>query len=518
MRELLIYDPLRAKMKITFYSLLACLMGLGIASGLGWTGKPHSMPVISTGAQIPAQAVQPALDLSDAFVNVSETVTPAVVRIEARRQASASVTQRRNRLFGPEEDPGRTPDQIAGGSGFIVSDDGYILTNNHVVADATSLTVFLQDRRSFPATLVGRDPFTDIAVIKIDASDLEKLSFGSSSELRVGEWIVAIGNPGFGGTSRPLDYTVTVGIVSAIGRPLQLLQRELAQDEETRNNQGYAIEDFIQTDAVINPGNSGGPMVNLRGQVVGINSAIASRTGFYQGYGFAIPIDLGRRVMEDLIQYGRVRRAWLGVAMRPIDAISAEAYGLPTVTGVELTLITDGGPAEGQGLQLYDVLVQVDGQPIGRVGQLQQTIAMRRPGDRIAVKVYRDGKPMTVEIKLGEAPLQREPTVVAAAPEPEEQMDDKLGLRIEDMTSQTAAEFGYDRIGGPVITDIQINGPAARRGLTPGWKVLEINRQPVENLSDVRAVMSGVEPGDIVTLHLGAPNEARQIVHVRVPT
>lgn len=512
------YDPLRAKMRVTFYSLLACLLGVGIAAGLGWTGTSHVMPVIDTEAQIPAQAVQPALDLSDAFVNVSETVTPAVVRIEARRQRpGASSARSRNRLFGPDDNPGQTPDRVAGGSGFIISDDGYILTNNHVVADANSLTVFLQDRRSFPATVVGRDPFTDVAVIKIDAPNLRKLSFGSSSELRVGEWIVAIGNPGFGGTSRPLDYTVTVGIVSAIGRPLQLLQRELAQDEETRNNQGFAIEDFIQTDAVINPGNSGGPMVNLRGQVVGINSAIASRTGFYQGYGFAIPIDLAHRVMEDLVEYGRVRRAWLGVAMRPIDQISAEAYGLPTVTGVELTLITVGGPAQAQGLRLYDVLVEVDEQPIGRVGQLQQTIAMRRPGDRIDVKVYRDGRPLTVEIRLGEAPLQREPVVAVTEPVREERMDDKLGLRIEDMTRQNAAEFGYDDIEGPVITDVQVNGPAARRGLTPGWRVLEINRQVVEDAGDVRRIMSRVGRGDIVTLHLAAPNATRQIVHVKVP-
>jgi len=512
------YDPLRAKMRVTLYSLLACLLGVGIAAGLGWTGTSHVMPVIDTEAQIPAQAVQPALDLSDAFVKVSETVTPAVVRIEARRQRpGASSARSRNRLFGPDDNPGQTPDRVAGGSGFIISDDGYILTNNHVVADANSLTVFLQDRRSFPATVVGRDPFTDVAVIKIDAPNLRKLSFGSSSELRVGEWIVAIGNPGFGGTSRPLDYTVTVGIVSAIGRPLQLLQRELAQDEETRNNQGFAIEDFIQTDAVINPGNSGGPMVNLRGQVVGINSAIASRTGFYQGYGFAIPIDLAHRVMEDLIEYGRVRRAWLGVAMRPIDQISAEAYGLPTVTGVELTLITDGGPAQAQGLRVYDVLVEVDEQPIGRVGQLQQTIAMRRPGDRIDVKVYRDGRPLTVEIRLGEAPLQREPVVAVTEPAREERMDDKLGLRIEDMTRQNAAEFGYDDIEGPVITDVQVNGPAARRGLTPGWRVLEINRQVVEDAGDVRRIMSRVGRGDIVTLHLAAPNATRQIVHVKVP-
>ena len=306
------YDPLRNKLKVALVTIFSCLSGLGIASGIGWTNTPYSnSPMTSSEPQISQEAVQPALDLSDAFVNVAETVTPAVVRIEARKQVASRRNQNTNPFSNPffrrDENPQPRPDQVAGGSGFIVSDDGYILTNNHVVTDATSLTVFLQDRRSFPATLVGQDPFTDVAVIKIEGDNLTKLHFGDSEQLRVGEWIVAIGNPGFGGTSSPLDYTVTVGIVSAIGRPLQLLQRELAQDEETANNRGFAIEDFIQTDAVINPGNSGGPMVNLKGQVVGINSAIASRTGFYQGYGFAIPIDLARRVMEDLVDYGVVR-------------------------------------------------------------------------------------------------------------------------------------------------------------------------------------------------------------------
>ena len=511
------YDPLRDKMKVVFYSTVACLFGLGIASAFGWTGVTHSMPVIETEPQVSVDAVRPAMDLSDAFVNVSEMVTPAVVRIEARRHAPN--TPEASRLFRgfPEQDQRDRPDQVSGGSGFIVSTDGYILTNNHVVADATALTVFLQDRRSFPATLVGRDPFTDVAVIKIDADDLSSLSLGSSDELRVGEWIVAIGNPGFGGTSRPLDYTVTVGIVSALGRPLQLLQRELNEDPETRDARGFAIEDFIQTDAVINPGNSGGPMVNLRGQVVGINSAIASRTGFYQGYGFAIPIDLAQRVMEDLVEYGRVRRAWLGIAMTPIDAISAETYGLPTVSGVEVAEITPDGPAEEFGLMAYDVIVAIDEQPVGRTGQLQQSIARKRPGDRIDVTVYRDGGPRTINVRLGEAALNSEPVQVAAAPvREEERMDDKLGLRIENMTREFAANFGFREVGGTVITDVQVNGPASRRGLGAGYKILEINRQPVDNASDVRRIMGEVERGDIVTLRVQAAIGTPRVFHVRV--
>ncbi len=511
-----IYDPFRAKVKVAFFTAAAALMGLGIVSALGWNGVSNAMPVIGTAPQIPIQAVQPALDLSDAFVNVAQTVTPAVVRIEARRRSQSAASPRPG-FFGPNQNPQARPDRITGGSGFIVSDDGFILTNNHVVDDADALTVFLQDRRSFTAVVVGRDPFTDVAVIKIDAPGLTTLNFGSSADLRVGEWIVAIGNPGFSRGSNPLDYTVTVGIVSALGRPLGLLGRGLREDAETVGTAGFAIEDFIQTDAVINPGNSGGPMVNLRGQVVGINSAIASETGYYQGYGFAIPIDLAHRVMEDLVEYGRVRRAWLGVQMGAIDDVSAEAYGLPTVAGVELTVITEGGPAEAQGLRMYDVIVDIDGQPISYMGQLQQAIAMKRPRDRITVGIYRNGRPTSVEIQLSEAQLQSTPEVVAAAPPPRDRgpMDEKLGLRIEDMDRTSAREFEFTEVDGVLITGVQVNGPAARRGLVPGVKILEMNRERVDDMRDVRRIMADVDAGDIVMLHIAGPNDNRRIVMVR---
>ena len=512
-----IYDPFRAKVKVVFFTAIASLVGLGIASALGGGGVSHAMPVIGTEPQIPIEAVQPALDLSDAFVNVAATVTPAVVRIEVRRR-SPTPAPRRSDPFRPDQNPQARPDRISGGSGFIISDDGYILTNNHVVDDADQLTVFLQDRRSFTAEVVGRDPFTDVAVIKIDAPDLTKLNFGTSADLRVGEWIVAIGNPGFSGGSGPLDYTVTVGIVSALGRPLDLLQRGLRQDGVSQTISGYAIEDFIQTDAVINPGNSGGPMVNLRGQVVGINSAIASDTGYYQGYGFAIPIDLARRVMEDLVEFGRVHRARLGVGMKGIDDVSAEKYGLPSVAGVELTSITEGGPAEAQGLRVYDVIVSLDGQSIERSGQLQQAIALKRPGDRVSVGVYRDGRSITVDVRLDEANLQGPPEVVAvAAPVRDEvRMDDKLGLRIEDMDRTSAREYGFEEVDGVVITGVQINGPASRRRLGAGWKIRAINRESVDKKSDVEEIMDGVGRGEIVTLQLARFDGSQQIVHIPV--
>lgn len=512
------YDPLRAKAKVVFYTALAFLFGLGIASGVGWTGVGNSMPVIETEPQVPESAVRPALDLSDAFVRIAETVTPAVVRIETRRVVRVANNQnpRDPRRFFRSE-PREIP-RVSGGSGFIISDDGYILTNNHVVADADEITVFLYDRRSFTARLVGADPFTDVAVIKLDGvEDLNSISFGDSNALRVGEWIVAVGNPGFGGIGSQLDYTVTAGIVSAMGRPLQLIQRELRNDPETAENNGFAIEDFIQTDAVINPGNSGGPMVSLRGQVVGINSAIASRTGFYQGYGFAVPINLARRVMRDLIEFGQVRRAFLGVQLQSITAVSAEAYGLPRVSGVEISGVTRDGPAAEYGVQRYDVIVAVDGEPIGRVGKLQATIAERRPGDRVTLNLYRDQREIEVKVRLGEAPLTTEPARVAAQPSSRENMDEKLGIRIEDLDRELAARFGYRRTGGAVITDIQPNGPASRQQVPLGWRVVEVNRQAVESAQDVRRILDGVTSGDVVSLLVANPGDQQRVFHVRVP-
>ena len=281
---------------------------------------------------------------------------------------------------------------------------------------------------------------------------------------------------------------------------------------------GFAIEDFIQTDAVINPGNSGGPMVNLRGQVVGINSAIASRSGFYQGYGFAIPINLAQRVMEDLVEFGHVRRAYLGISLQPINPVSAQGYGLPSVSGVEISNVTESGPAERAGLERYDVIVAVDGEPVGRVGKLQATIAERRPGDRVTLTLYRDRREIEVDVRLGQAPLDNAPVEVAAAPPPRDRMDEKLGLRIEDLDRELAVEFGFPRTGGAVITAIQPNGPAARQGVPLGWRVVEINRQAVEGAGDVRRVLDRVGGGQVVVLLLVDSANARQRIYsVRVP-
>jgi serine protease Do len=327
------YDPLKAKTRVVLVAGTMGVLGLGLATGLGWTSTSHAMPPVSEASQVSEAAVKPAMDLSAAFTNLAEAVTPAVVRIETRRTVTRpsrrEVPEQFRRFFDEEQEQegeGQTRQAVSGGSGFIVSKDGYILTNNHVVEGATDVRVYFPDRRYYSARVIGADPFTDVAVIKVDVDqDLPMMAFGDSDAVNVGEWILAIGNPGFGASTQ-LDFTVTAGIISARGRNVQLLQRDLFADPRYGSElAGYAIEDFIQTDAVINPGNSGGPMVNLRGQVVGINSAIASSTGVYQGYGFAIPINLARRIMEDLVEYGHVKRPRLGVQIVDVEAEDAEA-------------------------------------------------------------------------------------------------------------------------------------------------------------------------------------------------
>ena len=337
------FDPIRAKARVIITTGFGFLGGLALASGLGWTGPSYAMPPVQHAPQISEDAVRPALDLSEAFANVAEAVTPAVVRIEvtATQMVSARDMQMpegfRQFFDMPEGGEPRERQTQGGGTGFLISQDGYILTNNHVVEGADEIRVYLTDGRYFTAETVGTDPTTDVAVVKIEQAGLPFLSLGKSESLRVGEWVLAIGNPGFGGgASRAddLDYTVTAGIVSALGRPLRLIQSELLQNPEFTENAAFAIENYIQTDAVINRGNSGGPMVNIMGQVVGINSAIFSPSGTYVGYGFAIPIDLAGRVMEDLISYGRVRRAWMGVSIDEVAPEDQEAYNLPEVAGV----------------------------------------------------------------------------------------------------------------------------------------------------------------------------------------
>lgn len=515
------YDPLRTKTKVVFYSAVAFVIGLGMASGLGWTSPTYAMPTLIETPQVAAEAVQPALDLSEAFTNLADAVTPAVVRIEARRpptQAAQQLPRGFRDFFDMPQDRRRPPSQgmVAGGSGFVVSADGYILTNNHVVEGADQVTVYFPDRQHFEAEIVGSDPFTDVALLKIDAGEpLHAMSLGDSDETKVGEWILAIGNPGFG-RSAQLDFTVTAGIISALGRGLRLLQNDLRNDPRYGPEAaGFAIEDFIQTDAVINPGNSGGPMVNLRGQVIGINSAIASTTGAYQGYGFAIPINLARRVMEDLIEYGHVKRPRMGVAITDVSAEDAELYELPSVSGILVQTANPGGPAEGQ-LESEDVIVALDGKPVGYVAELQARIAQHRPGDRVTVTVYRDARPIDVRITLDEAPINEIATVVAARAV---HAEERLGINVETMDLELAQMWRFQRAGGVILTQVARGSPADRRGVGTyiGSKLVQVQDKSIATPDDVRLALDGVNGGQIVSLHFEDNVGAVQVVNVRMP-
>jgi serine protease Do len=514
------YDPLKAKTRVVLFAGAVAVIGLGVASGLGWTSTSHAMPPVAEQPQVPESAVRPALDLSEAFTNLADAVTPAVVRIETRRtvtrRSSRDVPEQFRRFFDQPEDQPQERQAIAGGSGFIVSRDGYILTNNHVVEGANEVRVFFPDRRYFEARVVGADPFTDVAVIKVDVDEeLPSMAFGDSDAVKVGEWVLAIGNPGFGASTQ-LDFTVTAGIISARGRNVQLLQRDLFQDPRYGQElAGYAIEDFIQTDAVINPGNSGGPMVNLAGQVVGINSAIASSTGVYQGYGFAIPINLARRIMEDLVEYGHVKRPRLGVQIVDVAAEDAEAYGLPSVSGILVQTVPGDGPATGI-LEAEDVIVALDGQPVGYTSELQAQIAERRPGDRVAVTVYRNGAPRDLTIQLGEAPINE---VSAAVAQRDLMAEERLGIQVERLTEEMADQAGYDEAGGVILSDVAAGSAASRRGVQAalGWKLVRINDVEIDSPTDVRRALDGVAQGQIVSLHFVNPLGDTRVSNVRMP-
>jgi len=457
--------------------------------------------------------------IAGVFVGLAESVTPAVVQVEVRRPGTPSSMSMPNlpepfREFfdipGGMNAPSQPiPEEMAGGTGFVISSDGYILTNAHVVDQANRIVVNLVDRTSHLAELVGVDPTTDLAVIKVDAGKLPTLSFGSSRDLRVGEPVMAVGNPGFSG-NQSLDYTVTTGIVSALGRPLSIIRQSLQGDPELA---GYAIENFIQTDAVINPGNSGGPLVNLQGRVVGVNSAIESSDGHYQGYGFAIPADLAKKVAADLMERGWVRRGWLGISVTGISAEDAEVYRLPRVGGILVQDVVKGGPADKAGLKAEDVLLAVNDVPVQDSGDLQELVAELGPGVRAELELYRGGRRQLVPVLLGEAPFSSQPR----SPSTQTANDSEalLGMTVADLTPDLASDLGFDQSGGVVVTQVTPWSSAMRKGIAPGLKVKEVDHTPIRSAKSFRQALSGLEEGHVVTMEMETPDGTSRIVNLR---
>src|SRR5256886_1084838 len=363
---------------LKFGTLVAMAFALGLAFASAFRLPTRGEAAVrgavlqDTAAPSPLPQAKAAVDLGDAFASVAEHVKPAVVFIESERREPTTTRRLPHGFEDFFQIPRRPQIEQGSGSGFIVSTDGYILTNNHVVQGADRVTVRLFDNREFSAKTVGTDPNTDVAVIKIQTTGLPTVRMGDADSTKIGNWVLAIGNP----LGEMFTFTVTAGIVSAKGRLLSSL-----------NSSRYAIQDFIQTDAAINPGNSGGPLVNVRGEVIGINAAIASETGYYNGYGFAIPINLARTVMTQLISTGHVDRAVMGVQIRPITPEDAEDAKLPQIRGVVVDVFNppDDSPAKRAGIQEGDVITAVDGQEIESVAQLQQRVGFKKPGEIVQV-------------------------------------------------------------------------------------------------------------------------------------
>lgn len=486
-------------------AIVAFAGGLFLASSFDWTRQSFAQSRVE-----PAET-RTLAEAAEGFVSIAESVTPAVVAITVQSPAQPS-TQRGGRTPSlpqgiPEEfreffrdlpESQQRPEE-GGGTGFIVSKDGYILTNNHVVTrrnletPVERITVKLLNGREYPARIIGRDATTDVAVIKIDGNNFPTVTLGDDKNDRVGEWVLAFGNP------LGLEFTVTAGIISAKGRsiiPASAVNR-------------YTVSDLIQTDAAINRGNSGGPLVNRRGEVIGINNALMSATGYFAGYGFAVPISLARSVMDDIIRHGRVRIPVLGVQIRDVTSDDAGAVGLEEVRGV---LVQDyagpDSPARRAGIQAGDVIVRANGQPANRVSTLQRIVRSHSPGETIKVEVVRFGKRHSFDVRLAEAPAETQVSATDRGPVPasmEGTASSKLGVSVAPIPPAMANQAGLSADQrGLVVTDVTQLGPAwqklAERDIIV--EVLSPVRRQIRTTNDLQQVLAGIRDGQYVSLRV----------------
>jgi len=461
-----------------------------VSTGETLVEEKKSSPL--TFAESEDDGIDQLLQLEKVYISVAKEVKPWVVTI-----TSEKIIRYRYRnpfdmfgndffdFFGQRDQRNREDDrsrereyvQQGLGSGVIVSKDGYVLTNNHVVKEADEIRVVTMDNKEYKAELIGRDEKTDVAVVRIKGKDFPFAKLGNSDNVQVGQIVLAIGNP----FSQQLQHTVTEGIISAQGR----------------SNIGLSTyEDFIQTTAAINPGNSGGALVDLRGSLIGINTAIMSRSGGFNGIGLAIPVNMAKRVMEMIIDRGYVLRGYLGVIPQSIDEDMAQALGLENNEGALITRVEKGTPAEKAGLEEEDVVVEMDGRKVVDHTDFRLRVAERNPGDKVKLKVFRDGKYKNITVKLDERPDDRPPETIS------ERETTKLGISVANLTSEKARRYGYEDEEGVLVVNVKRTSSAYRKGLRKGDLITSIERKKVTSVREYEKVLRNAEPGDVLLIRL----------------
>jgi serine protease Do len=465
--------------------------------------------------QSPVQMDNGMKIINNALSAASEAVLPTVVYINVETEMKSGQGLPMDefhdffRFFGEPDggDNERSPRRSRGsGSGVIVSDNGYIVTNNHVVENATEngIKVLTMDKKEYLARLVGRDPFTDLALLKIEANDLPTAHIGDIEKIKVGEMVLAVGNP------MGLDHTVTSGIISAIGRG------------RMGRAGGANIEHYIQTDAAINPGNSGGGLFDLNGSLVGINTAIATQTGTFMGYGFAIPVDLMKAVIDDLIEDGKIDRGYIGVYIDQIDETMAKGLGLDKVKGVLVQGLVEDGASKSAGIEKGDVILEIDGKPVNSPSELQSKIVFYKAGDKVEVKIWRDGKSInkTVTLKAREEDLavnsdnNNNMKAEKAKPEDNEPVKfESLGFTVSPIDSKTKKSYGIEN--GVIVSDVKRYSMAMDRGLVNSGVITEADRKSVKSPADLKKIIDSKKEGEVIILSVKYP-ERSQIVALEV--
>ncbi len=418
------------------------------------------------------------------FITAAEKATPAVVHIQTTYNGAASSYGRNSfedmyrDFFGGAPDGRKNSPSMSSGSGVIMTQDGYIATNNHVIEDASKIEVVLEDKRRYVAELVGTDPTTDLALIKISEKGLPFVPFGNSDEVKIGQWVLAVGNP------FDLTSTVTAGIVSAKARNINIL----------RSRDNLSIESFIQTDAAVNPGNSGGALIDLNGNLIGINTAIATTTGSYSGYSFAVPVTLVRKVMDDLLNYGEVQRALMGVSIQDLDARLAERLGIDKIEGVYVSGVANGGGADDAGIQRGDIIISVDGSKVSTVSELQEMVARNRPGDEIVVEIKRGAEYLKVEIELKNRMNNTE--IMRTEQKQMAFNSEILGAEIRELTASEMRKRNIE--WGLFVEKLNEEGKLKMAKVQEGFAITHLDKVPVKSLEQLEDLLKNRAGGALL--------------------